>query len=56
MKEKKEIMEFEALARPLMEYLTDKHCPHSLIIITDTNAKIFDGVMSTGEILDYVKD
>ena len=49
-------IEFETLARPLIKWLND-HChPHHTIIITPTNAELLEGVCSTGEITDYLRD
>jgi hypothetical protein len=39
-----------------MKYLAKDHCPHTMIVITSTNAEMYTGIMSTGEILDYLKD
>jgi len=48
--------EFEQTARPLIKFLNDNCHPHTQIIITPTNAEITEGVCSTGQILDYIKD
>ena len=55
--------EFEALARPLIEWLNDNYHPHVTAIITPTNAEVLEGNsevlegdVSTGQILDYVRD
>jgi len=48
--------EFENLARPVIKFLNDNCHPHVSVIITPTNAELLEGICSTGEILDYVKD
>jgi hypothetical protein len=48
--------EFEELSRAMMRYLNDNHHPHVTVIITPTNAQLMEGIQSTGEIMDYVKD
>ncbi|MDO9536087.1 MAG: hypothetical protein Q7J85_12345 [Bacillota bacterium] len=53
---KEQIDEFEALARPLMKFLNDNCHPHVSVIVTPTNGELLEGVCSTGEIMDYVKD
>lgn len=48
--------EFEAVTRPVIEWLNNNCHPHVSVIVTPTNAELLEGVCSTGEILDYVKD
>lgn len=52
----KKNIEFESLVRPLMKYLSENYNPHVQVIITQTNAELVEGIMSTGEILDYIID
>ena len=47
---------FETIVRPVMKYLADHHHPHVTIVITSTNAQLVEGIKSTGEIMDYIKD
>ena len=49
-------VEFEQLARAMMEFLCNNCHPHVTVIITPTGAELLEGVMSTGPILDYIKD
>ena len=53
----KKMEDFEKATRPLIKWLND-NCPnpHTSIIITPTNAELVEGIMSTGKILDYLKD
>ena len=46
--------QFEELVRPLIQFINDKHHPHTAIVITSTTAEILEGVeaISTN---DYVK-
>lgn len=48
--------ELEKLTRPLMEWLCENYHPHVMITVTSTSAQLFEGVLSTGQIMDYVKD
>ena len=52
----KDFKDFEKVVRPVIEYLNNLDHPHFTIIITPTNAELLEGVKSTGQILDYVKD
>lgn len=47
---------FEHAARPLIEWLNENGHPHNTIIVTTTSAELLEGVKSTGEVLDYLKD
>jgi len=48
--------ELEALSRPVMEWLNNNFNPHVHVTITPTTAEFFEGLCSTGQILDYIKD
>uniref|UniRef100_A0A6H2A5C1 Uncharacterized protein n=1 Tax=viral metagenome TaxID=1070528 RepID=A0A6H2A5C1_9ZZZZ len=48
--------EFEEKVRPVLRFLNDNCHPHVQVIITPTMAELTEGVCSTGQILDYVKD
>jgi len=48
--------EFEQIVRPVIQFLNDNYHPHTQIIVTPTSAELTEGVYSTGQILDYVKD
>ena len=48
--------EFEEIARIMMKYLCENHDPHVSVIITSTHAELLEGLKSTGEVLDYVRD
>jgi hypothetical protein len=48
--------EFEAVVRPVMKYLADNYNPHVIMLINSTNAQLLEGLRSTGEIMDYIKD
>lgn len=47
---------FEEAARPLMKWLAENVHPHHSVIVTPVRAELLEGVVSTGEVLDYVKD
>ena len=47
---------FEEAARPLIEWLCANVHPHHVAIVTPTGAELLEGLCSTGEILDYIKD
>lgn len=53
---KDKLKEFELLARPMIKYLCENHHPHVSVIITPTNAELLEGQMSTGQILEYIRD
>jgi hypothetical protein len=53
---KEKVEEFEKITRPLIKWLAENHNPHCAIVVTNTNAELIEGKMSTGEILDYIKD
>ena len=48
--------EFEAVARPMIEWLNINCHPHVSVVISSTNAELLEGVCSTGQILDYCLD
>ena len=48
--------QFEEVTRPVIKWLCENVHPHHVVIITPTNAQLFEGQCSTGEIMDYVKD
>ena len=48
--------DFEAVVRPVMQYLCENHHPHVIVIITSTNAELLEAKKSTGQIMDYVID
>ena len=48
--------EFEKIVRPVIRFLNNNCYPHVQVTITPTNAELTEGVCSTGQILDYVKD
>ena len=48
--------QFEAVTRPVIKFLNDNCHPHVSVVVTPTNAELLEGVCSTGEILDYLKD
>jgi len=53
---KDKVKEFEQLARPMIQYLCENYHPHVTVVITPTNAELLEGQMSTGQIMDYVRD
>jgi len=48
--------EFREIVLPVIQFLNDNCHPHVQVTITPTNAQLTEGVCSTGQILDYVKD
>lgn len=50
------VKEFEQLARTMIQYLCENYHPHVAVVITPTNAELLEGKMSTGKIMDYVRD
>lgn len=47
--------EFEALAKPLIQWLNDNGNPHMHIVITPTTAEVSEGVCAV-HTLEFVKD
>ena len=49
---------FDEVVRVIMKHLAnpEKYHPHHRVIIDSTNAELFEGKQSTGQILDYIKD
>lgn len=47
---------FTEAARPLMKWLNENVHPHHQAVVTGTCAELTEGCISTGQILDYVKD
>ncbi len=47
---------FKEAALPLIKYLCENHNPHTTVIVTPTNAELFGGLQTTGDIYDYLKD
>lgn len=50
------INDFDNSAKVLIKYLAENHHPHTTVIVTSTNAQLLEGVTSTGEITEYLKD
>jgi len=48
--------EFIEAARPLMKFLCENYHPHVSVIVTPVDAELLEGVLCTGEIMDYVRD
>lgn len=48
--------EFEAACRPLMKYMAEHHHPHVAAIVTNTHGELFEGLKSTAQITEYIKD
>jgi hypothetical protein len=50
--------EFEEVARVMMKHLADpkKYHPHHRVVIDSTNAELLEGVCSSGNVMDYIKD
>lgn len=47
---------FREAALPLIKYLCENHHPHVAVIVSTTDAQLFEGIKSTGQIIDYLKD
>jgi hypothetical protein len=48
--------DFETLCRPVMQFLNNNFNPHVTVTITPISAELVERIISTGTILDYVKD
>lgn len=47
---------FEQAARPLIKWLCENVHPHHSVIVTPTNAELLEGLCTTGQITEYLKD
>lgn len=48
--------DFKESALPLIKWLAENKNPHAKVIVTSIGAELLEGIRSTGEIVDYVKD
>lgn len=48
--------DFDSASRVMIKYLAENHHPHTTAIITSTGCEILEGVKSTGQLMDYIKD
>lgn len=46
---------FEEIARIVIKWLNDNHHPHTSMLVTPTDAELFEGVKAL-QTTDYVKD
>jgi len=53
-KEQKE--SFIKAALPLIQWLCENVHPYHSVIVTSTNAELLEGVCSTGDVFDFVRD
>lgn len=51
-----EVDAFAEACRPLIKYLAENHHPHVKVIVRNTGAELLEGLKTTGEILDYLRD
>lgn len=47
---------FKEACLPLIKYLCENHHPHVTVIVTPVGAELLEGIKTTGQILDFVKD
>lgn len=47
---------FKEAARPLIKWMAEHLHPHHTSIVTATGAELLEGEVSTGQMLDYIKD
>ena len=52
---KKELADFEAVARPLIKYLAENYHPHTMAIVESDKALLFEG-LKTVVTDDYLLD
>ena len=48
--------EFDYISRLMIAWLCNNCHTHVSVIVTPTNAELLEGVCSTGQVLDYVRD
>lgn len=49
-------LNFDSVVMPVIKYLCENHHPHVTVIITPTNAELLEGLKTTRQIMDFVKD
>lgn len=47
---------FKEAALPMIKWLSENSHPHVKVIVTRTGAELLEGIQSTGEILEFLKD
>ena len=47
---------FKEAALPLIKWLCENVHPHNSVIVTCTNAELLESKISTGEVLEFLKD
>lgn len=48
--------EFTEAMRPTIKWMAENCNPHQKLLVTNTSAELLGGEMSTGTIMDYIKD
>jgi stringent starvation protein B len=48
--------EFEQVVRPIIKWLNENCHPHVSVRVDCSSAELSEGICSTGQILDYIKD
>ena len=47
---------FIEASKPLIKYLNEYHHPHTTVIVHSTWAECLEGIINTGQILEFLKD
>lgn len=48
--------DFDSISESVLKYMSDNHHPHCTLIATSTNVQVLEGLKSTGEVYDFIKD
>ena len=48
--------DFLEASKPLMKYVAENHHPHTKVIVTNNNSELLEGITSTGEFNEFIKD
>jgi hypothetical protein len=54
--EKSKQESFDEVVLPVIKWLCENSHPHSTILVTPTNAELLEGIISTGEVTEFIKD
>jgi len=51
-----QIQDFNSISESVLKYMSNNHHPHCTLTATSTNVQVLEGVKSTGETFEYIKD
>lgn len=48
--------EFKQAALPLIKYMAESHHPHMKAIVHCTGAEMLEGIVNSGEVMDFIQN